>query len=327
MPRVRSAPTLAHWRDLAPKTLKDWAQTLFFALRGASIRFDPLAATGSSRKPRTGLKLPTRLLPRSRSRRALLAFKLLDEVARAVVAAAVLVTVGLRVQPQLVERLDLKDNAVSQKCSGQRLSPALLTRLQLARVVPLERLEQLRRQTRLVLSAAAVELEVQVAIRRLVRSLLGAVPTTLLTEGLHLLLLERQVLVEVKTKAETFWQLLVERAARLTLLATRALAGCLLLAATEHRAQPWARLVVQVAAVEAGLVEDNRRQTVMDLRRLTAARAAHLVPMDRLALKAAWLPTVAVVPVAAAAAAAVCLPPLVLKAGRAVPVAQDLMEC
>jgi hypothetical protein len=145
----------------------------------------------------------------------------------------------------------------------------------LARVVPLERLELLRRRRRVAQLAAAVELEVQVAIRRLVRSLLGAVQTTLLTEGLHLVLLERQVLVEDKTKAATFCQLLVERVERLTLLEVLARVGCPHLAATEHQAQQLAQQVVLAAAAAAVLVEDNRRQTVMDLRRQTAARVAH----------------------------------------------------
>jgi len=221
-----------------------------------------------------------------------------------------------------VERLDLKDNAVSQKCSGQRLSPALPTRLQLARVVPLERLELLRRQTRLAQLAAAVELEVQVAIRRLVRSLLGAVPTTLLTEGLHLVLLERQVRVEVKTKAETFWQLLVELVARRVRLATRVPAAIQPREATEHRAQPWARLVL---AVEVGLAAVNLRLMGMALRRLTAARVVALARLVRLVLRVAWLPMVAVVPAAVVAAVAASLLGEQL-AGRAVPVAQDLMD-
>jgi hypothetical protein len=200
------------------------------------------------------------------------------------VVVAVPVTVARRGFRLLVERLDLKDNAVSQKCSGRPLSPALPTRLQLARVVPLERLEPLRRRRRVAQLAAAVELEVQVAIRRLARSLLGAVPTTLLTEGLHLVLLERQVLVEAKTKAETFWQLLVELVVRRVRLATQVPAAIQPREATEHRAQPWARLVLAAAVVLAAV---NLRLTGMHLRRLTAARAADLVPMDRLALKAA----------------------------------------
>jgi hypothetical protein len=135
--------------------------------------------------------------------------------------------------------------------------------------------------------AAAVELEVQVATLLLVRSLLGAVPTTLLTAVWLPLYLVRQVLVEVKTKAETFWQLLVELVERLTLLEMLARVDCLLLEETEHRAQPWARLAVQVAAVAAVRVAVNLRLMEMALRRLTVAQEAHLVPMDRLALKAA----------------------------------------
>jgi hypothetical protein len=157
----------------------------------------------------------------------------------------------------------------------------------LARVVPLERLEQLRRQTRLVLSAAAVELEVQVAIQRLVRSLLGAVPTTLLTEGLHLVPLAQQVLVEVKTKAETFFAQAVERAARLTLLEILARVDCRHLEATDLRAQPWARLAVPVAAVEVVLAVDALRLTEMHLRRLTVETEAQQAPTVRLVLKAA----------------------------------------
>jgi len=246
----------------------------------------------------------------------------LDEVARAVVAVAVPVTVALLRFRRLVERLDLKDNAVSQKCSGQRLSPALPTRLQLARVVPLERLEQLRRQTRLVLSAAAVELEVQVATRRLVRSLLGAVPTTLLTEGLHLVPLAQQVQVEVKTKAETFWQLLVELVARRVRLATRVPAAIQPREATEHRAQPWARLVLAAAVV---LAVDARRLTVMLLRRLTAARVVARARLVRLVLRVAWLPMVAAVPAAAVAAVAASLLGEQL-AGLAGPVALALTD-
>ena len=66
--------------------------------------------------------------------------------------------------------------------------------------------------------------------------------------------------------------------ARLTLLATRALAGCLLLEATDLRSQQWARLAVQVAAVEAVPAAVNLRLTGMLLRRLTAAQVAHRVP-------------------------------------------------
>jgi hypothetical protein len=101
---------------------------------------------------------------------------------------------------------------------------------------------------------------------------------------------------------------------------------CLLLEETEHRAQRLARLAVLVAAVEVELAAVNLRLMGMALRRLTVAREAQQAPMERLALKAAYLPTVAAVPAAVVAVVAVCLPLLVLKAGRAVPVAQDLME-
>jgi hypothetical protein len=103
---------------MAPRTLKDWAQALFFALLGASIRFDPLAATGSSRKPKTGLKSPTRHPLLSQSRRALLAFRLLDEAARAVVAEAVLVTVARRGRLVLVAVQVPKANAASPRWFG-----------------------------------------------------------------------------------------------------------------------------------------------------------------------------------------------------------------
>jgi hypothetical protein len=42
----------------------------------------------------------------------------LEEAERVAVEAVERVTVGLRVQARLVERLDLKGNAVSPKCSG-----------------------------------------------------------------------------------------------------------------------------------------------------------------------------------------------------------------
>ena len=69
-------------------------------------------------------------------------------------------------------------------------------------------------------------------------------------------------------------------------LATRALAGCLLREATDLRSERLARLVL-VSAAEAGLAAVNLRLTGMALRRLTVETVAHLVPMDRLAVKAA----------------------------------------
>jgi hypothetical protein len=139
---------------------------------------------------------------------------------------------------------------------------------------------------------------------------------------LHLVLLERQVRVEVKTKAETFWQLLVELVARRVRLATRVPAAIQPREATEHRAQPWARLVL---AVEVGLAAVNLRLMGMALRRLTAARVVALARLVRLVLRVAWLPMVAVVPAAVVAAVAASLLGEQL-AGRAVPVAQDLMD-
>ena len=106
-------------------------------------------------------------------------------------------------------------------------------------------------------------------------------------------------------------------------LATRVLVAVQPREATDLRAQPWARLVLAAAAV---LAVDAHRLTVMLLQRLTAARAAHWAWPVRLALRVAWLPTVAAVPVAVAAAVAASLLEEQL-VGRAVPVAQDLMEC
>jgi hypothetical protein len=101
---------------------------------------------------------------------------------------------------------------------------------------------------------------------------------------------------------------------------------CLLLEETEHRAQPWARLAVQVAAVEVGLAAVNLRLMGMALRRLTVAQEAQQAPMERLALKAAYLPTVVVAPAAAVAAVADCLPLLVLKVVLEVLVALALTD-
>lgn len=193
--------------------------------------------------------------------------------------------------------------------------------------MPLERLAQLRRRRLLAQLAAAVELEVQVAIRRLVRSLLGAVQTTVLTEELHLVLLERQVLVEGKTKAATFWQLLVEPVARLTLLEMLARVDCQHLEATDHQREQLARQVVRqlLPAAAAVRVVDNLRLTVMDLRRLTVAQVAHQVLMALLVLRAA-LQAMERVALAAAVAAAAGRLPVVLKVVLAVLVALALTD-
>jgi hypothetical protein len=127
-----------------------------------------------------------------------------------------------------------------------------------------------------------------------------------------------------KVSCATFSPAQVGQVARRVRLVARALAAVPPREATDLLAQPWARLVLVAVAARA---VDARRPMEMLLQRLTAARVAHWAWLVRLVLRAAWLPMVAAVPVAAAAVVAASLPLLVLKVGLAVPVAQDLMEC
>jgi hypothetical protein len=168
---------------------------------------------------------------------------------------------------------------------------------------------------------------VRVATLLLVPFTLGAGLITLRLAVRLRVPLVRLELVAASTKVATFLLPVAAPVARLTRRATRVPAAIQPREETEHRAQPWARLAVPVAAVEVGPAAVNLRLTGMALRRLTVETEAQQAPTVRLAVKAAYLPTVAAAPAVVVAVAAACLPLLVLKVGRAVPVAQDLMEC
>lgn len=249
-------------------------------------------------------------------------------MARVAEAVAEPVTADLRPWARREAARVPKANAVSQKCSGLPWFPALPTRLQLARVVPLVRLELLRRRRQVAQLAAAAATAVRVAIQRLVPLLLGAELTTLLRVALLLVHLVRRVPVVRLTKAATFYLRLVVPVARQTRLAVQARADTPLRGATERRLQTEEWLAVRQLLPAAAAVElaDKRRQTATVLRRQTVAQVARLVPMARLVLRAALLPTVAAVLVAVAVAAAGRLPLRVLKVVLAVLVALALTD-